>query len=1177
MRINRLDLIAFGSFTARHLDFSEQRSALQLVYGPNEAGKSTCLRAITAWLFGFSHAVADDHVHNAKQLRIGGEIESHDGRRLQFIRRRGSIANSLRGPDDSTPVSAKLLEELLGGVDQAMFTRQFGLNHETLQSGGKELADGKGELAEILFSAGAGIHNLRRMQNDLQEQVDGLYKPRGQNPKINASLAVFKEFQEAIKKSSLPTEDWRRKQEELDRRLAERTALNRKIAERRAALKRLENQRDAIPLAIRLGQNRKQLADVAAFPLLDDRFSQRRISADTSLENARTNFQKATAKLDAVKRQIAELDRPEPVREHRGAISALIADLGLYRESIRNLSALDRDVQVARDQAAKLLRGLRLDDDLEKASQRRLSVLQLRQLQKLVGDWQKFQQKRIDTEQELARLEDSIRSVTNREIATVDEQSIKVLKIAVTHGHQESGAEQELQKLQNELAECDAELAAQMARLPLFSGTWEELERTKVPLHATIDEFHDRFAKIDAEIEALEKFISDSQKKRKKLERDVQSLVRDRQVPTEAVLKAARERRDRLADDLLQVLRGERELGESIPDDSAGATANLKNVGVDSALLDSIAEADRIVDQMRRDAEFVAKVAALEQQVGDLDHEIAETTRRLADSHARRETLDAAWTAEWSDAGITLRSTAEMRGWLQRRDEIIDLAKGRRRIQLQVDSLQETLAARGRELSDVLAACQVAKGGGEHRLSELLSIAEQFLAEHERALQELNNSRQQRDFLESEANRKRQELQQIKQAFEQWQQDWQSAVEHLPAGSDRSPDNVQVLVEQLQEFDKLLSRVRENEQRLTDVQQLIDKFAQRVGELAKQLNLPVGKQPDEMVFELQKLLEEADERYKRLESLRQQLTNQNQELQDVHNEIQRWENELAELCRQAECQDPHELPQREQASRNRRELESRIAADEAELIKLAAGSQLDEFLQTLESADAEQLDVEIQETEVLCDEDRQALESISQQIGHLQAELQAMDRESNAADEQLKLEGLKETLMRQVDEYLAKSLAIGLLRSGMERFRERHQVPALRRASQIFQELTAGAFQEIRADVNEEGTPHLVAVRQGDGIMMGTTGLSQGTCDQMYLALRIALLEEHCSERSPIPVILDDILIHFDDVRAAAALRVLANLTAKTQVILFTHHRHLVEIARQSLDDDVLTVHELEA
>ncbi|MFN9913557.1 MAG: AAA family ATPase, partial [Pirellulaceae bacterium] len=53
MRIRQLDLIAFGHFTNRSIDLSQGNLGLHMIYGPNEAGKSTSLRALTAFLFGF--------------------------------------------------------------------------------------------------------------------------------------------------------------------------------------------------------------------------------------------------------------------------------------------------------------------------------------------------------------------------------------------------------------------------------------------------------------------------------------------------------------------------------------------------------------------------------------------------------------------------------------------------------------------------------------------------------------------------------------------------------------------------------------------------------------------------------------------------------------------------------------------------------------------------------------------------------------------------------------------------------------------------------------------------------------------------------------------------------------------------------------------------------------------
>jgi uncharacterized protein YhaN len=70
-------------------------------------------------------------------------------------------------------------------------------------------------------------------------------------------------------------------------------------------------------------------------------------------------------------------------------------------------------------------------------------------------------------------------------------------------------------------------------------------------------------------------------------------------------------------------------------------------------------------------------------------------------------------------------------------------------------------------------------------------------------------------------------------------------------------------------------------------------------------------------------------------------------------------------------------------------------------------------------------------------------------------------------------------------------------------------------------------------------------------------------------------LEEYLANNEPMPFIVDDILIRFDDFRAAAALAALADLSRRTQIIFFTHHRHLVELAEKQVDPAVLLHHQL--
>ena len=103
----------------------------------------------------------------------------------------------------------------------------------------------------------------------------------------------------------------------------------------------------------------------------------------------------------------------------------------------------------------------------------------------------------------------------------------------------------------------------------------------------------------------------------------------------------------------------------------------------------------------------------------------------------------------------------------------------------------------------------------------------------------------------------------------------------------------------------------------------------------------------------------------------------------------------------------------------------------------------------------------------------------------------------------------------------------------------------------------------------------LYAQRANPPERVDPAGLSDGTRDQLFLALRLAGIEQHLEQREPMPLVVDDVLIHFDADRARATLECLAELSRRTQVLLFTHHAYLVELARGLKATEVVFCHEL--
>jgi uncharacterized protein YhaN len=148
-----------------------------------------------------------------------------------------------------------------------------------------------------------------------------------------------------------------------------------------------------------------------------------------------------------------------------------------------------------------------------------------------------------------------------------------------------------------------------------------------------------------------------------------------------------------------------------------------------------------------------------------------------------------------------------------------------------------------------------------------------------------------------------------------------------------------------------------------------------------------------------------------------------------------------------------------------------------------------------------------------------------------------------------------------LERYVEIALAEDLLRAAMDRLRERQKDPLILRAGALFAASTAGAFAGVETDIDSEGLPVVVGRRTDGGEPVAVDRMSDGVRDQLYLSFRIASIQQYCQAAEPLPFIADDVLVHFDDDRGVAALGLLAELGRTTQVLVFTHHRHVRDAA----------------
>src|SRR5208337_3026062 len=277
--------------------------------------------------------------------------------------------------------------------------------------------------------------------------------------------------------------------------------------------------------------------------------------------------------------------------------------------------------------------------------------------------------------------------------------------------------------------------------------------------------------------------------------------------------------------------------------------------------------------------------------------------------------------------------------------------------------------------------------------------------------------------------------------------------------------------------------------------------------------------------------------------------------------------QLVQLRQKAGCNTDQDLELVEEQFERKRQVLTRVGDLERNLIERNAAS-LEAIAEEAAAYELDQLDAEVERLESQAGQLTNDVVDASTTLGALKNQMQAMERAEASAEAAQHSEEALATIRQATEDYVRLRLSIEVLRHAIESYRERHQAPILRRASEIFREVTLGEHRDLATDFDDQDSPVLVSVRK-NGERVPMEGLSDGTRDQLYLALRLAAIEMHVSQFGSVPVILDDILINSDDHRAEATLRQLASLGRNTQVLFFTHHQHLVSLAR-AVDANVL-------
>lgn len=591
----------------------------------------------------------------------------------------------------------------------------------------------------------------------------------------------------------------------------------------------------------------------------------------------------------------------------------------------------------------------------------------------------------------------------------------------------------------------------------------------------------------------------------------------------------------------------------------------------------SMAQADETADRLRRETQRVSQKANLLSQRVQRQRRLDQVRPQLAKAEEQYRQDQQEWQQRWTTLGIQPDSPKEMRAWLRRRDALVDFGRRIRETARIREELIRQIDALRSELTQCLVQLGEPAAPDDIRLSELERQGTVLLAHLDEVVQQRKTYQRDLARLEGESKLAQQRAQEANRKLTAWTSQWGPAMQRLRLRENAMPQEANTVISLGTELFNKFKEAEVSRDRLDKIDRDARRFCDQVRSLAQKIDPDLaGQPPEHAAAELNNRREATLAAKSRMEELVEQRDKQQVRRRKAELRIRELKAVISGLCQEAGCDVPDELVRASQRSGERRRHEQEKLDCENRLLELAGSMPLDEFVTKASETDPDETSASAQRLEMEIEDLRGQSAELSEAIGGEQTTLCAMDGTSRAADVEAEVQSLLAVMRSDAEEFVRLRLASMLLRDAIEDYRERNQGPVLLRASDLFADMTLGSFAGLRMDYDESGKAVLMGVRADGTTTIGVKGMSDGTCDQLYLALRIASLETYLQNHEPIPFIVDDILIQFDDDRSVAAIKALAGLSESTQVILFSHHDHLVRLAETSLDSDVLYTHSLQ-
>jgi len=1131
MRIQRLSLDFFGLFTEKTFDFGEADGPtdFHVIYGANETGKTTTMEGFLRLLYGFPNREPYDYQHQRKNLKVSGTLVLN-GKPTSFVRLPMRISNLLDKAKTVLPEQA--ISAHLGGLSQDDYRNLFCLDDKTIERGGDDIANARGDIGRLLFSAAAGIADLNVVLEQAREDADSLYRKRASKTRLAELKRELAEIERQVREMDVSANAWHRLKKALQTaegsEATERAARDTLRVEQAliAAFKR------ALPSLREHDRLVEESAEYAEYPERLDVNPEELVELKTMHGNAAAEIVRLKKEIKGAKKErdsitlnderLALAERLDALDELRSRMQTAVVDLPRRRRTLEDAKA---DIKhVARELGAP--EGIELTGLVK-------SPAEIAKLENAREAMREAASKNAAEAREVAGLEarvlqakkahDAFKEKASPQIGLLDLLSkfdVDTLAPAVATAREAIATSEE--RLKEELEELSVS-GRKFTTVPdcLIDQTEaEELATQHANLVKKIERVEERLARYEEDVAVQEAQIAN----------------------LTATVGVAR-------DDEAQQARDERDALWHVH------RAKLTIESAD-AFEPSMKRVDEIDSSQLAHARELGELRQLEQARVEAETRCTMTSKNLDELENRVKQIKTQVEHIAESIDLPKLSPAGLQSWVERHARVAVTQRKKDRLTEQYRPILDQADRLHRALRPLVSL-------EDPNFVAALAAARR-LADAERRYQEdLKSAKEVQTSLEEQLKSRQSGLDALSKTANRASSNWNKQVMEL-FGDLIEPDALSNSLSQLHNIREHDVKRRQAARQVSSMEDDQRSFSEAVETLRAQHGLE-GDDPLKVFHLLRKLAEQAEAdnaRHDKLCVKVEENINQRKKAKNRRRVIKRRVREVGALF--PKTVNTSTLDALRVAVSKAQEViqtRARIAGLEQQILAELSVPDMNEARALLDGETAPTLEARSKsvETDLNCAEDRLSQATVAR--ANAARDLGAVTGGAEIAE----LVERRTTLQMQIEEtaleYLEKDFGLRLAEEAIRRYRDKHRSRMMKATELAFSELTNGAYQRLRTQ--PDGSSEILLAIDANGTSKRVGDMSKGTRFQLYLALRAAAHEQLVSQGVQLPFFCDDVFETFDDDRTRAACKLMERIGRNGQAIYLTHHHHVVEIAKE--------------